>query len=161
MRNLRFVDEYGTNETAWHRQFYERYVFPSLHPHQRVAVVPGLFGCDVGDKGRCTNSLEQAQGQCLCSVSGHNLSHTAQADGLIAKLRSYLGWAAAETRIVGVNPWHYYHIGPASRPYPQYHEGVAAFPTLIAEMLRLGWRNVSQMRPSSACGPIRTVNGDQ
>lgn len=145
--------KYGANESRWHKEFYETQVFPALHPHQRVAVVPGLFGCDTS-VGGCTTDPSLAAQRCLCAISGHDLTQTGQSAGLIAKLLGYFAWAKDERRIVGMNPWHYSNRGPSSKAFPQYHAGVAAFPALISAMLELGWRNVSQLRPSAACGPV-------
>ena len=97
------IDGYmhGVNESLWHKEFYEKNVFPALHPHQRVAVVPGLFGCDATEAG-CATDPKQAQRRCLCSLSGRNLSHAGQAAGLVAKLEGFFAWAAIEPRIVGM-----------------------------------------------------------
>ena len=145
--------EYGANESLWHRRFYEETVFPALRLHQRVAVVPGLFGCDVS-AGGCATDPKQAQRRCLCALSGRDLSRAGQAAGLVAKLEGFFAWAKDEPRIVGINPWHYTNRWPPTKAFPEYHAGAAAFPTLVAAMVRLGWRNVSQLRPPGACGPV-------
>ena len=112
----------------------------------------GLFGCDVS-VGGCATDPSQAQRRCLCSLSGRDLSNAGQAAGLIAKLKGFFAWATKEPRIVGFNPWHYTNRGPPSKDFPEYHAGAASFPTLIAAMLGLGWRNVTQLRPTEFCGP--------
>jgi hypothetical protein len=43
------------SEANWHRALYETRVYPHLLPHQRVAVVPGFFGCSTPDQpGGCS-----------------------------------------------------------------------------------------------------------
>ena len=39
----RYVGD-GQFEPSWVRQFYQRFIYPKLQPHQNVWVVPGLTG---------------------------------------------------------------------------------------------------------------------
>jgi hypothetical protein len=108
------VDGYeaGKNESRWHKDFYHRHLFPALHPHQRVAVVPGLFGCaDPGQAGGCDPNISTHYQRCPCEFDGYDLSLAGQSKGLIEKIDGFFEWAAAEPRLVGMIPWHY-----ANRP---------------------------------------------
>ena len=80
------VDKYNLThpaaEAAGARAHYEQYIFRSLLPHQRCAIVPGLFG-------------------------NPNSSHANTDDGLVDKLMGYVEWSQQEPRIVGMMPWHW------------------------------------------------------
>jgi hypothetical protein len=74
----------GTDEVTAAKAMYD-IVFPKLHPHQQVMLVPGTFACG-------------------------NLSFfplEAQAQNVVAKLRGYFDWAKADKRVAGFNPWHW------------------------------------------------------
>jgi hypothetical protein len=66
------------NESEYVKQFYTR-LWPTLLPHQEVAVVPGLFG----DKNKAISAEEPV---------------------LLLKLAGYVAWAKAEPRITGMMP---------------------------------------------------------
>jgi hypothetical protein len=70
-------------------------LFPKLHVHQRVLLVPGTFGCS-------------------------NLSYfpiEGQARNVVDKLEGYFQWMKAEPRIAGFNPWY---TRTTSTQYPLY-----------------------------------------
>ena len=74
----------GTDEVAAAKAVYEG-IFSKLHGHQKVLLVPGVFGCS-------------------------NLKYfplAAQEKNLVDKLTGYFEWAKADTRISGFNPWHF------------------------------------------------------
>ena len=63
------------SEARWHRELYEKRVYPHLLPHQRVAVVPGFFGCAKPDQpGGCEKNFSLLRSRCICAVSGEDLS---------------------------------------------------------------------------------------
>ena len=58
-------------------------IFPKLHDHQKVMLVPGTFACS-------------------------NLTYfplDGQAKNLVEKLDGYFEWAKSDERIAGFNPW--------------------------------------------------------
>ena len=61
------------------RHIYTNQLFPKLLPHQRVFVVPGLFG-------------------------NASLPIGPQDKQLVLKWKGYLDWIATEPRIIGINP---------------------------------------------------------
>ena len=66
---------------TWNR--YNDILFPKLHAHQQVLLVPGTFACS-------------------------NLTYfplEGQAKNLVDKLDGYFKWSKAEKRIAGLNPW--------------------------------------------------------
>lgn len=77
------------------QKIYENSIFPKLAPHQRVILVPGVFG----------NTPE--------GCAAHNLSCPLdeQEAQIVLKLEAYFEWAKAEPRIAGFNPWHFDYRG--------------------------------------------------
>lgn len=81
-----------SNEVPLAKATYEKYIFPILRPHQGAMVVPGTFWC--------TES-----------------SAASQDAGMAAKMGDYFAWLKQETRLIGLNPWHYNYRG-----HPQHGE---------------------------------------
>lgn len=69
----------AAQEATLMRNIYTHQLFPKMLPHQRVFIVPGFFG-----NGSQPIGPQDAQ--------------------LVEKWTAYLGWIAAEPRIIGVNP---------------------------------------------------------
>ena len=72
---------------------YNNILFPKLHDHQQVLLVPGTFACS-------------------------NLTYFAlddQAKNVVDKMEGYFKWAKAEKRIAGFNPWSAHSRGPLLR----------------------------------------------
>ena len=81
------VDMYRSNngtEPALVRQFYEKSVYPKLAAHQSTWVVPGTF----------------AQPAPYVSLAGSSKV-------MLEKINGYWSWAQTDTRVVGINPWHW------------------------------------------------------
>ena len=95
------------------RAYYERYLLPSLRPHQRVAAVPGLFG----DAASSRNATDAA---------------------LTAKLRGYANWSDHEPRLVGLAPWHWDNLLADKALPARYRLGACAYPLLLREVA--AWR---------------------
>ena len=68
----------STAEVEWTQAEYEAHVFPLLHPHQKVFIVAGMFGCS------------------NFSRKGGGLG--AQSEVLVRKLRAHVEWARREPR---------------------------------------------------------------
>ena len=72
-------------EPKENREFARTHIIPTLHPHQRLMVVPGLYGND----------------------SATPAEHALQDERLLAKLDAYWEWIQDDTRMVGLNPYHW------------------------------------------------------
>lgn len=89
------------------RHIYTNQLFPVLLPHQKVFIVPGLFG------------------------NGSNPTEPQDAQ-LVEKWNAYLSWMADEPRIIGVNPWHFDNWCPADDclgtvDFPKLRQAITAF----------------------------------
>ena len=135
----------GTLEVDQHRALYQTSLYPKLAPHQRAAVVPGLFGCSLRKKGKCEANTSATGPHCMCTINGDDLSDEAQSAKLVAKLEGYMSWAREDPNIAGIIPWHWSNEMEMTAITPSYGLGVAAFPALVQKMLEYGWRNVSQL----------------
>jgi hypothetical protein len=103
------ADIYTPNEATESvaaKAVYERLIYPTLHPHQRVWLVPGLFG-DV------------------------NTSQGVMEEILVQKLAGYWNWSLADDRIAGLNPWHW-TTWPPKQLQPLMRRGAREFPRLSA-----------------------------
>lgn len=161
----------GVNKTEahWHRVFYETRVYPYLMPHQRVAVVPGFFGCVFPDQpGGCEKNWSLHKSRCICALSGEDLSQEGQERLLIQKADEYFAWALEDPKVVGMAPWHYGNrpssvaytgladatAGGPSYVNPSMDYGAAQYPGFVEHLMKLGWVNVSQMMPAELCGLV-------
>ena len=90
---------------------------PRLHPHQRLMLVPGLFG----DRNTTRSGTMEAQEEYL-----------------LAKLNATVAYAESQPDIVGVIPWHW--LSPP-KSYGIYSTifglGIESFPKLIARLNEL------------------------
>lgn len=77
----------GEAEVAAVRAYAEACVFPSMHAHQRFVAVPGCFA-----QHNSTTTPEQV----------------ATEDTIVAgKVDAFAAWAATDSRVGGVKPWHW------------------------------------------------------
>lgn len=116
------VDYYRLDNSSWlYPQFvlYPQYIYPMMHSHQCALTVPGAYG------------------------SAANPAFTlAQYEAFMpAQARAYAAWAAADARMVGVNPWYFNayascEADPASCEY--FEIGTAAMPPVAAEWAAVG-----------------------
>jgi len=97
---------------AW----YNERVFPLLAPHQRVWVIPGLFG----------NSNKS-------SAAGN---HSHQETQLLQSLNAYTTWMKHEPRIAAMVPWHWF--SRSSPRSPEFALGAKEFPALVAGLEAFG-----------------------
>lgn len=96
------------------RRTLEATVFPKLRSHQKVLLIPGLFGC--------SNST-------YLSLS--------EADGIAAtKLAGYAAFMSSEPRIAGMVGWHFNDRKPSPQPgHPcDMSVGLTALPKSVAAM---------------------------
>jgi hypothetical protein len=117
----------GSAEVEDISKFFAAEVFPRMHANQVAMAVPGLFGC--------ANCIETGCG-----------SLAAQESRLQDKLRAYINYLRAETRMVGLAPWHMnnrHSVGCNVATKAKCHDcemklGAEAFPQLLDEWLEFG-----------------------
>ena len=86
----------GASEVAKARSLAEKKIFPLLAPHQKLLLVPGVYG-------NTPAACEKAGGSAaVCSLE-------AQATQVVAKLEGFFSWAQIDNRIAGFNSWHFGH----------------------------------------------------
>jgi hypothetical protein len=72
--------------TSQVKDFYEANIYPHLSAEQRTVLVPGSFGCN-STMPTCDTTAYDSQ----CTRDAHD----------------FIAWATADTRVVGVFPWHW------------------------------------------------------
>ena len=118
----------GTNELKQVKEFVD-ILFPKLHAHQRVVLVPGVFGC------RNFTYFPLAQ----------------QEDHVLAKLDAYLEWMNNDTRIIGLNPYHWKtrgHDSPAWSRGCDLALGASDMPRVVARLRQIGLSIVNRTLPA-------------
>lgn len=89
------------SQVQGHRDFYDTKIYPLLHPHQSVYIVPGSFatqdprppsspGYPHGNKTYCYNG----------TANGCDVYMAEQAD-------AYASWAFEDPRVTGIGVWHW------------------------------------------------------
>ena len=89
-------------EAAMMRQFYKNLIYPLLHAHQTVAVVPGFFGnCSATSISHCayTPGLD-----CFANCTGDRCVCPEQDAANLAKLEGYLQWIRTDPLITSECP---------------------------------------------------------
>ena len=81
------IDMYaGAGEASASQAFYREYILPRMADHQRIILVPGLYG-------------------------DRNVSRTgsmaSQEAAVLHKLETFWAWARDDRRVVGLVPWHW------------------------------------------------------
>ena len=84
----------GASEVEMVRSVAEKTIFPLLAPHQKLLLVPGVYG---NMPATCVKAGGSAA---VCSLD-------AQATQVVAKLEGFFAWAKTERRIAGFNSWHF------------------------------------------------------
>ena len=110
------------------RKFYELYIFPLLNPGQTVGVIPGLYG-------------NSTQSNCADGTNGSCRS-PAQDEYNTAKLQGYWDWAATESRLELIMPWHWADGSNSTwkktAAYSQYNLGAKDFPKVLKLLGKIG-----------------------
>jgi hypothetical protein len=98
------------------RGYLEEAIFNMIWPHQRVLVVPGLFGCEN------VMSFNQSQGKA------------------VDKLDAYFAWAKTDPRVAGFAPWHWgdRHTPQAKAPTCNMERGAGSMPRVVAKLREIG-----------------------
>jgi hypothetical protein len=126
-------------EAPMMRNFYQTLIYPLLHPHQTVAVVPGFFGnCTAVSTSQCAGSGND----CYANAStGYRWVCPLQDEANVAKLHGYLDWIRDDPLITMMNPWHYYNLcAPGVHPPPgscingEMALGAQALPKLLGQI---------------------------
>ena len=104
----------------------EKTIFPQMAPHQKLLLVPGVYG---NTPAKC----EKAGGSAaVCSLD-------AQAIQVVAKLDGFFEWAKGEKRIAGFNPWHFGHrSAPQNSAIHDMELGAVEIPNVLAKLRQIG-----------------------
>ena len=127
----------GTSEVAMARSIAEKTIFPLLAPHQKLLLVPGVYG------NTPTTCVKAGRSAATCSLD-------AQATQVVAKLEGFFSWAKGEERIAGFNSWHFgrrrtsQHGGAADMEL-----GAAEMPTVLAKLRQIGEHIVAHSEDAS------------
>merc|ERR1712137_195063 len=114
----------GSDEVGKAREIFG-VIFPKLHAHQQVMLVPGTFACS--------------------NTTYFPLD--AQARNVVEKLDGYFSWAKNDTRVGGFNPWHFNNRTHAQHGPPcDMRLGAAAMPAVVAKLREIGAYILSQSR---------------
>ena len=88
------IDDYSMT-VEQHREFHEQTIYPMLHPHQRVWLVPGAFA---------TNGAEnQSKSEWCCGGDTFEACDAC----MVNRTRDFFNWAAEDPNITGFAPWHW------------------------------------------------------
>jgi hypothetical protein len=113
----------GSYEIFAVKEFYTGKLYPKLHPHQGVFIVPGIFAND---------PVHCQQNNVSCPLEG-------QAEQVVIKLDGFFDWAMQDDKIAGFNPWHF-----NNRSVPQwggaYNQqlGGVSMPTVVGKLKEIG-----------------------
>lgn len=83
-----------------HRHFYESAIYPLLHPHQKVFIVPGSFGTH--DPRGATHRYPRGN-RTYCYGTTFDSCDSYMAD----QANAFATWAFADSRVAGIAPWHW------------------------------------------------------
>ena len=101
------------------RGFAETQLYPRMHPHQRLMMVPGVFACS-------------------------NLSYmplAASSAAVVRKLEAYEEWYESDPRVAGSNPWHYSERSKAEHAPPcDMRLGASSMPGVLKKLQEMGSR---------------------
>ena len=95
------------------RKVYEGMIYPLLKPHQKVWQVPGLFA----DPRLPRNESEKI---------------------LLDKIDGFWSWAQNDTKVAGINPWHWETWGSMASTSPEFQLGAREFPALKEKLAEIG-----------------------
>lgn len=116
----------GASEVTMVRSIAEKTIFPLLAPHQKLLLVPGVYG-------NTPAACEKAGGAAAaCSLD-------AQATQVVAKLEGLFAWAKTEGRIAGFNSWHFGHRDtPQNAALHDMELGAVEMPAVLAKLRQIG-----------------------
>ena len=121
-----FYDEHNTNGTAEvekNKKYLLEKLYPKLHPHQVVILVPGIFA---SDPAHCK------KGNVSCP-----LDH--QAEQIVIKLEGFFKWAKLDPNIHGFNPWHFNNRSTPQLPgWWDQRLGASSMPSVVSKLHEIG-----------------------
>lgn len=115
----------GGSEVALARGIAEKTIFPQLASHQKLLLVPGIYG---NTPANCEKAGASAD---VCSLD-------AQAAQVVTKLDGFFAWAKADERIAGFNSWHFGHRGMQNSPIHDMAIGAVEMPTVLHKLREIG-----------------------
>lgn len=121
------VDRYsknGTVEEVSDRAWYNGRIYPKLHPHQGVFLVPGVFASDPVN----------------CQKNNVSCPLKDQAEQIVIKLQDYLVWAQEDYKVVGFNPWHFNNRNVSQGYIKGYDDrlGAVSMPSVVDKLKEIG-----------------------
>ena len=121
-----FYDQHNTNGTAeveQNRKYLLQKLYPKLHPHQGVILVPGIFASD---------PVHCREGNVSCPLD-------AQAEQIVIKLEGFFEWAKMDPKIHGFNPWHFNNRStPQSPGWWDQRLGASSMPSVVSKLREVG-----------------------
>ena len=117
----------GAREVAVVREMHQRYFFPVLQPHQKLVLVPGMFG--------------------PIAARGDASAMAAADESNVEKLQAYWKYAQEDSRIGGMVEWHWNDLETAFQPSTM-TLGLQSFPRtlkLCAQIVQEVNENVARM----------------
>ena len=98
-------------------------MYPKLHPHQGVILVPGIFA---SDPAHCK------KGNVSCPLD-------AQAEQIVIKLEGFFKWAKLDPNIHGFNPWHFNNRSTPQLPgWWDQRLGASSMPSVVSKLHEIG-----------------------
>ena len=117
-----------------HRKWHEEHLYPLLHPHQKVFIVPGSFGTHDPRTGTGMKPPYSRGNLTYCYEANFDACDRYMAD----QANAFAAWAESDPRVAGLAPWHWdtRKIGVVT---PFKEVGVADMPKTKA-----AWRAIGQ-----------------
>ena len=131
------IDDYSL-DAAGHRQFYESTIYPMLHPHQSVFLVPGSY----------STGHDRSQSEWCC---GGDTAAACDAC-IVNRTAQFFAWAQEDTKVSGLAPWHWDNRG-VDEVTPYKEIGTVDMPLTRAELQKSGASASLQLRiEQESCG---------
>ena len=88
------IDDYSMNASQ-HKHFHETVIYPMLHPHQKIYLVPGSYAT------RAPVNISKSEWCCY----GSKFSDCDSC--MVERIERFYNWAAKDARVIGFAPWHW------------------------------------------------------
>ena len=128
--SLDYYPDEGT--LAGTRKLFEQHLYPKMADHQSALYVPPAYGCN---NATCSNQL------CCNNNTRDGPNPPCHGNCTVAMLQWAQGsydWARQDTRLVGLNPWHYTGTTPGF-----FEPGLVGLPAVLSAYRAIGKEIVS------------------
>ena len=88
------IDDYSMNASE-HKHFHETVIYPMLHPHQKIYLVPGSYAT------RAAVNISKSEWCCY----GSEFSDCDSC--MVDRIQRFYNWASVDERVTGFAPWHW------------------------------------------------------